>query len=313
MKITSMSNYAAEILKNHSEGHVHSVYRRTINLTVGHHLLAIQAEGSPLSPISLLTDVRSPELSMTGIGPGYPFLITNSSLIFPEGTNLPLSGSAKADRKSSVPVSFGSAEIKDLFLPYADEGTAGNGRIDPAEDMQAALIKDIRQVLLNGSSDGFPGIFQNAPEVEEDLIRMAAGSRIRAASKAIRLGDPEEASRQLASLIGMGIGLTPSGDDFLCGILAGLRLLVKNKQDQRSRLQDDLQRRIPGRLCRTNEISRAFLLCALEGQFSEPVINLTGRTNTKSINTMFNAIGHSSGRDTLCGIWYALTNSPSFR
>ena len=74
----------------------------------------------------------------------------------------------------------------------------------------------------------------------------------------------------LCHLIGLGIGLTPSGDDFLCGFLAGLRL-----SDGSSVFLPFLEQHILHTLDRTNEISAAFLRCAVLGQFSAPVHLLT--------------------------------------
>lgn len=55
--ITFLSDYCLHILRNASLGAVHSVYRKTVNLSVGGSLLALQAKNSPISPISLITDL----------------------------------------------------------------------------------------------------------------------------------------------------------------------------------------------------------------------------------------------------------------
>ena len=54
-QITQLSCYTEQILRNLISGTVHSVYRRTINLTDGKQILSLQADHSPLSPISLLS------------------------------------------------------------------------------------------------------------------------------------------------------------------------------------------------------------------------------------------------------------------
>ena len=98
-------------------------------------------------------------------------------------------------------------------------------------------------------------------------------------------------------LIWLGIGLTPSGDDFLCGFLAGLRLSNGSSLFLHT-------------LDRTNEISAAFLRCAAFGQFSTPVHLLTDPNVTaRQIYLVFSSISHSSDIDTLCGIYIAFTAS----
>ena len=102
-------------------------------------------------------------------------------------------------------------------------------------------------------------------------------------------------------LIGLGIGLTPSGDDFLCGVLAGLTLLgLRDSQDFRH-----LSAEISRNLAKTNAISAAFLRCAMDGQFSEALVTLGSVSFSQSLQ-MFHDIGHSSGADTLCGLYFAL-------
>ena len=105
--------------------------------------------------------------------------------------------------------------------------------------------------------------------------------------------------------IWLGIGLTPSGDDFLCGFLAGLRL-----SDGSSVFLPFLEQHILHTLDRTNEISAAFLRCAAFGPFSTPVHLLTDPNVTaRQIYLVFSSISHSSDIDTLCGIYIAFTAS----
>ena len=100
--------------------------------------------------------------------------------------------------------------------------------------------------------------------------------------------------------MGLGIGLTPSGDDFLCGVLAGLILLGKQDTEDFHHLSTEISQN----LTRTNAISTAFLRCAMEGQFSEAIVTL-GSVAFSQSQQMFHAIGHSSGADTLCGLYFA--------
>ena len=118
--------------------------------------------------------------------------------------------------------------------------------------------------------------------------------------------ETKTAAAALVRLTGLGIGLTPSGDDFLCGALAGLILM----DTWETAFAVSLRRAVHTHLHDTNDISRAFLACALELQFSLPVVSLgkpSGAVTSREILASFSKIGHSSGIDTLCGIYYALT------
>ena len=79
--ITDLSLYAKTILEQHSSWTVHSVYRnsswtvhsvyrKTINLQSGDLLLALQTAGSPLSPISLITDLSEAGMDAQKAVPG---------------------------------------------------------------------------------------------------------------------------------------------------------------------------------------------------------------------------------------------------
>ncbi len=318
MRIVRTSVFASDFLKTCPSGQVHSVYRRTINLLLDGQLLALQADGSPLSPISLLTDAAAPELAEPGIRPGDPVWVTGDMLLI---GSTPAGVHSSSDPDDTVRISFASASCTDLSLAQA-------GSLSPSGLPEADLIllrNTLRQVLSSGSSDGFAGILQDSPEISGDLIRLAVSSRLSEASRAAKAGDAGKTASILCSLIGVGTGLTPSGDDYLCGVLAGLRLAgIHTAAPVPGSVRTDLsaeqlspglfsalQSTIPGFLDRTGEISRAFLLCALEGQFSEAVVSLAAQPAPENVRVMFDAIGHSSGRDTLCGIWFALTGSAS--
>lgn len=113
-------------------------------------------------------------------------------------------------------------------------------------------------------------------------------------------------------LIGLGNGLTPSGDDLLIGYLAGLQCAV---QDRCERIQfiSSLGKAII-RLCRqTNDISRTYLYHAARGQVSSRLADLAEviccGENSDRILTMAESamkVGHTSGMDAVTGLLLGL-------
>lgn len=101
------------------------------------------------------------------------------------------------------------------------------------------------------------------------------------------LGDEAE------QLIGLGPGLTPSGDDYLGGMLVALRLSGRGVQ------ADGLWRWLQPRLkARTSAISAAHLAAAAAGEAHEALYDvLNGNLDLKSLD----AVGHCSGWDALAG------------
>ena len=107
-------------------------------------------------------------------------------------------------------------------------------------------------------------------------------------------------------LIGLGGGLTPAGDDFLVGVLAVLRWL--DCREWEARLSSEIARR----LGKTTLISSAFLDRALEGEFSQPVLDLFEAIGNDSEAVLAPAVsrlctvGHTSGSDLLGGVLWTL-------
>jgi hypothetical protein len=116
----------------------------------------------------------------------------------------------------------------------------------------------------------------------------------------------------LGALIGLGPGLTPSGDDLLGGVLVALRLL------DRPDLAEALWNGMRGALeTGTNTISRAHLAAAargLGGAALHGILNdlLTGKSDVLAARlAAIDRIGHSSGWDALSGAVVALRSSRS--
>lgn len=108
---------------------------------------------------------------------------------------------------------------------------------------------------------------------------------------------------EAAQLIGLGPGLTPSGDDYLGGVLVALRWLGRGPQ------ADSLWRWLEPRLAgRTSAISAAHLAAAASGQMHEAlheVLDNLSAWQTPDLHpclARLDAVGHSSGWDALAGI-----------
>ena len=102
-------------------------------------------------------------------------------------------------------------------------------------------------------------------------------------------------------LIGLGPGLTPSGDDYLGGLLIALHALERRPQAQA------LWRWLEPRLKRTSAISAAHLAAAAAGEGHEALHAcleaLASRSAdwTRTLDRVAN-VGHVSGWDALAGI-----------
>lgn len=293
LNITRTSQYAFDFLNNHRHGVVHSVYKKTMNLEIDGQILAIQVADSPLSPLSLITDQTAGDLEALGIQPGDSVLVTawSRKLLIgthcfhwdkPEVVDLQL----RAPHSSST---HSQTNITDRQAPP----TNGSNPVRSMQVCSSELSNTVLELLKTYPPVGFVPLFVDTLAPSADTPT-APDPFLAQAETILRTDAP------ITDLLGLGIGLTPSGDDFLCGVLAGLILLGKQETDDFQNLSTEITRN----LTRTNAISAAFLHCATEGQFSEALVNL-GSVPFSQSQQMFHAIGHSSGADTLCGLYFA--------
>ncbi len=108
----------------------------------------------------------------------------------------------------------------------------------------------------------------------------------------------------LENLIGLGQGLTPSGDDFISGALLAGEILNGSIQINKERIK--------GRLETTTFAGRTLLYCALEGSFPAYLLSFVNEiSGSLSDDEYLKALekvskhGSTSGRDTIAGFyWY---------
>ncbi len=116
-------------------------------------------------------------------------------------------------------------------------------------------------------------------------------------------------------LIGLGPGLTPSGDDFWCGVMIALHALGWS---------DEVLGKMSGAILarageRTNRISRAHLACAARGQGAGALhgaLAAMGLADAERLGSALRAvekIGHTSGWDSLAGVVCVLTSMEAWR
>lgn len=164
-------------------------------------------------------------------------------------------------------------------------------------------------------------IQSNAEIIAQDLFR---------SDETIRAGVPRKVGKAMRSLldatrrydlsitspvrplIGLGTGLTPSGDDLLVGYLAGLWCTVWDKSE-RVQFVSNLGKAVTRLSWRTNDISRTYLYHASRGQVSSRLADLAemicrGENSDRLLSTVESAmqVGHTSGMDAVTGLLISL-------
>lgn len=112
----------------------------------------------------------------------------------------------------------------------------------------------------------------------------------------------------LEQLIGLGYGLTPSGDDFLAGVVMGFHKMQKHREAILSARHFYSQAQ-----GKTTTISLAFYRALADGRVAEPYLRfleMIGREEEAESEQLFDRVtdfGGTSGWDTLAGIVFGIS------
>jgi len=135
-----------------------------------------------------------------------------------------------------------------------------------------------------------------------DMPRAAATRACLRLCQALAEGELQEVAAASAALAGMGPGLTPSGDDFLLGMMFGIQSALP-ASDARS-LSNTIYRASAGR---TNTISNAWLSAASDGQaiqawheLVDSILSFNSGMVDRACQNLIE-LGHTSGADALAG------------
>ena len=285
MNITGFSDFAASVLSGEEAGTVHSVYRNTVNLSFGRRIISLQPAESTVSPLSLLTDCT--DLSALRIRRGDPAGVSRHVLhiagrfVFSFGPQTVLFSTRPAENRR---LSADGCLLTGITISGVLQ------RLAPPQSISRAVLSP---------GDLPPSI----PYLAEER------SVLEEAEAALSRGDSPGAAAALRGLIGLGPGLTPSGDDFLTGVLLAFELLPPGECLQ---LSKELRRVISGSADMTTDLSAQFLRCACERHYSLPFLALQEAAACEDAVRITEdcrkiaAIGHSSGCDTLAGILWIL-------
>lgn len=258
------------------KGRVHSIYRSTVNFTLGNHLFSLQSSGIPRTPVSFSL---SPAQTFPAVHPGDPAGWDGNCLFL---------GSQCYD---------GSFAVRPSSHPV------------PLTTGAVSLLLQLQSVCKSTLHAGFAGVVLSHCQ-PDDLWEQEAFlicGQLRTVSHY-----SHNFAQTACSMIGLGNGLTPSGDDWLCGVLAVLHALCA--QPECISLRNAIRQEIPRHLHKTNDISARFLEVAAAGHFSEPICTLFAAANHAQLPALYRALdavlalGHSSGADMMSGILFALTH-----
>lgn len=282
------------------EGTVHSVFRRVCNIELGDgRLLALLSPDIPRTPWGIrLAQISCPFQEI--FSPGMHVAQHANSIFFPE---------------SDVHVCLEGTRIwtGDRLLPLSLEQVSAVAGL-----LEAFLVQHERAKLKKQSAaiSLFSPAIVSAPDLFFVMQRscMDAVESLVTATCAL---DAENAIAAGARLLGVGPGLTPAGDDFIVGFLAGLTCMNGDSPRHGLFLREFGRGLRTLAYSSTSRVAFLFIDCAVSGLFTESVADVArcaaADLNSEPTGTIFLAavqhllsFGATSGADTLYGFLHSL-------
>lgn len=204
-----------------------------------------------------------------------------------------------ADAEEGAEIAFapGAVRIGAQILPLAVTAPPTRIQTAYARPTVARLLYAEDYIAAHGATRGIPELFAaNRGGAADSAARLIA---------AFRSGNAAAASSAAVRLLGLGRGLTPSGDDYLCGFFATL-LAARRSSFPVPPLLDRVVAAVLGAAAtRTSPISAAYLVAALTEAYCTVYAAATaavlGCGEIKPFADIALRMGASSGTDTLCG------------
>ena len=276
-----------------AQGRVHSVFPRACNIeTCAGGLVTLLAWDLGNVPHGIrLTAPVAPFDSW--LGPGQSAILDSLALGVPE---------------TGITVDLSAAVVFRGDVTAVSINPCSNDRGATASAM---ALHELRATLIErGPEQGFAPLLA-APARARTLIERAFAARISHTlpllARATERRDIPAVVAAAGRLVGLGPGLTPSGDDFIAGYLGALWSRAGFDRGIDAMLPS-LAAALAPLFLRTHAISRQMLDDAAQGRFAERLIDVT-RTiararDVRAASARALASGHSSGADTLCGLLF---------
>jgi hypothetical protein len=281
--VAVLGEFAQAILRSHSGGAVIAVFRRSFYIQFGNDVVCVGPPGLGKGPLNVLAVVPA-DLEWPARG------LARQQNASQERSILSVGGHLRFDLTGA-----------EVWRPPALRGFAGpdlqKGLRLLAESAQRRAPGGLGSLLATLDKPTLP------PGSDNDALLQAALWPIVAVWQWLgaALAGSHEPPPPVDGLVALGPGLTPSCDDFLCGVMAALNYL--GHRDISARLAASV---LPVAERETSLISAAYLRCAAEGHASAVLYDaldsvLGGGRDLDARLDAIHAVGHTSGWDSLVG------------
>ena len=279
-RIHAMASPLRALFESSTTHTVHSVFENTVNLERGGDLVALTHRFSPLSPMGIALNLTKETLQAIG------FRVGDQVTLSPQGIKV-----------RDTLLTLDHIRLVDLTIQPFAQG---------AHAPKITALKSSLHTWLQSSEA--KGDLASAWQILNDKPRHQDKSGDNPYSPHLStLENPlshTDFANALKPLIGLGEGLTPSGDDFITGLFAAFHAMRRTPFIQ-NRL-NTMNEYLPDAFTRTTDISQAYLTYAQQGMFNIHVKDLLTTEHPahhdKHIQEI-SKLGHSSGTDFIVGLY----------
>jgi hypothetical protein len=287
---TLVSNAIRPYLEQGGSCVVHSVFRAVLNLETRDGLITIG--GPSVEPLPHGLCIRGPiDFRATGLRTGQDVILDRRRIRIPA---------------FDIDIDLSRAASWSPRLLLADPHLARARWRIRAPEIRRLVAAAVR--ARPGSRDGLGDLIDHDGRALLGPVARLAAPRLERFAAALRHADPAAAGMAAESLLGLGPGLTPSGDDALVGMAAAVTALATPGTLDAS----FLRRAVDTASTRTTAVSATFLRHAAAGEFSGGLHGLMaafiGPDPSDMVATIERSVayGATSGADTLVGVFMGL-------
>ena len=261
VKALSISRPVFDMMKReYLAGRVLANYRRACNLLTSEgEIIALVGPAIGNGPLNIVIEGAG---VLETVKPGWPAVFSDGQLILGDSLIVSLDGA----QLWSPEVNWGRLATQPRRLERNLAVLCS--WLSQAEN----LANDFAQGLLNLVLDDEkgPGMREDgARSPQNQAFLTMARAAIKGLMQSLQDGDRSGIRENAALLAGLGPGLTPAGDDYLVGLMAGLRLWPAPLENSGLSPEEACQIILEATEGRTTLLSRAFLHSAKEGLFGE--------------------------------------------
>ncbi len=299
LQAISVSSGAKEMQEPGFSGRLHSVFRRAANVLSGDRLLTISDIRLGDLPNALIVRLEEAQgFADVGIMAGMEIRGDGGRLGVPESDlSITLAGATATAAKK---------RIEGGVLPLSERAA----NLKRARELGAILAPDEGLGPIWYHVDAVLQATPDGGTTWSPLCRAAIGP-LASLATGLRSGDEMLVGQGSRRLAGLGIGLTPSGDDLLTGLAGALSLLGDSRQTGDA-IPPTLQAILAAADGRTNLVAWTYLRHAVRGEISAVLADYVsavagGREGDidRASQSLF-AVGGTSGAELALGAFLGL-------